>query len=44
MTPFGDNDRVIVISAHLADEVKAGVSIIGLNPATQDEALQKFEA
>ena len=56
----GDNDSVIVIPAHLADEiadeavemtayedfvveqVKAGASIIGLYPATQEANLQAF--
>jgi len=56
----GDDDSVIVIPAHLADEVaaeatemtayedfvveqvRAGQSIIGLYPATQEENLTKF--
>ena len=56
----GDDDSVIVVPAHLADEVadeavemtayedfvteqvKAGATIIGLYPATKDEALQQF--
>jgi regulator of RNase E activity RraA len=58
----GDDDSVIVIPAHLADEiaseahemtayedfvveqVKAGVSIIGLYPGTMDEHRKSFEA
>lgn len=58
----GDDDSVIVIPAHMADEVaeeatamslfeefvvsevKAGKSIIGLYPATNDETLENFEA
>ncbi|WP_159588948.1 ribonuclease activity regulator RraA [Chelativorans xinjiangense] len=58
----GDADSVIVIPAHLADEVadeavemtayedfvaeqvKAGATIIGLYPATKDENLEKFAA
>jgi regulator of RNase E activity RraA len=58
----GDDDSVIVIPAHLADEVsveavemtayedfalskvKAGASIIGLYPATQEANLQEFAA
>jgi regulator of RNase E activity RraA len=56
----GDDDSVIVIPAHLADEVaaeatemtvyedfvaeevKAGATIIGLYPATNEESLEKF--
>ena len=58
----GDDDSVIVIPAHLADEiaeeatemtayedfvaeqVKAGKTIIGLYPATKDESLENFTA
>ena len=58
----GDDDSVIVIPAHMADEVadeavemtayedfvveqvKAGETIIGLYPATNEENLQKFAA
>jgi len=57
----GDDDSVIAIPAHLADEiadeavemtayedfvaeqVRAGETIIGLYPATKDESLKKFE-
>jgi regulator of RNase E activity RraA len=58
----GDDESVIVIPAHLADEVaeeakemtayedfvseqvKAGATIVGLYPATQEENLEKFAA
>jgi regulator of RNase E activity RraA len=58
----GDDDSVIIIPAHLADEiadettdmtayedfvveqVRAGETIIGLYPATNDAVLEKFEA
>ena len=58
----GDNEGVIVIPVHLADEVaneahemteyetfvaeqvRAGETIIGLYPATRRETLEKFEA
>ena len=58
---MGDDDSVIIIPAHLADEVaaeavemsayedfaleqvKAGETIIGLYPATNDDVLEKFK-